>query len=196
LIDQPYQFDFYDGGGLDIAFLSFAQVDWQGSVNVSRFGDKVIGIGGFQNIAQNARKMVFNGTFTAGELQVAWADGKLTILKEGRHPKFLQHLEQISYNGHYAARQGQRALYITERAVFERDEDGLILVEVAPGIDPGREVLAHMQFTPRISPGLREMDARIFEAQPMGLAADILARPRLNLPARLRPGYKAGGGVQ
>lgn len=196
LIDQPYQFDFYDGGGLDIAFLSFAQVDAQGSVNVSRFGDKVIGIGGFQNIAQNARKMVFNGTFTAGELQIEWSAGELHIVKEGRFPKFLQRLEQVSYNGYQAARRGQRALYVTERAVFERDEDGLILAEIAPGIDPQRDVLAHMQFTPRISPNLREMDRRIFDPQPMGLAADILAKPRLNLPARLRPGYKPEGGKQ
>lgn len=194
LIDQPYQFDFYDGGGLDIAFLSFAQVDWQGSVNVSRFGAKVIGIGGFQNIAQNARKMVFNGTFTAGDLQIDWTDRKLRVVNEGRFPKFLQRLEQVSYNGHYAARRGQCALYITERAVFERDEEGLILAEVAPGIDPQRDVLAHMQFTPRISPSLREMDERIFDTQPMGLAVDVLEKPRLNLPTRLRPGNKPEGG--
>jgi propionate CoA-transferase len=155
----------------------------------------VISIGGFQNIAQNARKMVFNGTFTAGDLQLDWRDRKLRVVNEGRFPKLLQRLEQVSYNGHCAARQGQRALYVTERAVFDRDEEGLILAEVAPGIDPQRDVLAHMQFAPRISPSLREMDERIFDPEPVGLAVDVLAKPRQNLPTRLRSGNKFEGGA-
>lgn len=186
IIDQPYQFDFYDGGGLDLAFLSFAQVDGDGSVNVSRFGDKVIGIGGFQNIAQNAKKVIFSGTFTAGALKMAWKDGKTQIRNEGRFPKFVSELQQISYSGPYAAELGQDVLFITERAVFQRRINGLALTEIAPGIDLQRDILAQMDFQPEISPTLKEMDSRIFIPESMGYAQDLLKKPRLNLPARLK----------
>jgi propionate CoA-transferase len=186
IVDQPYQFDFYDGGGLDLAFLSFAQVDGAGSVNVSRFGDKVIGIGGFQNIAQNAKKVIFSGTFTAGSLEMAWPDGKTKILTEGRFSKFVAELQQVSYSGPYAAELGQKALYITERAVFERGPNGLVLAEIAPGIDLQNDILAQMDFQPQISPDLKKMDQRIFLPETMGYAADLLDKPRLNLPARLQ----------
>jgi propionate CoA-transferase len=186
IVDQPYQFDFYDGGGLDLAFLSFAQVDGAGSVNVSRFGDKVIGIGGFQNIAQNAKKVIFSGTFTAGSLEMAWPDGKTKILTEGRFSKFVAELQQVSYSGPYAAELGQKALYITERAVFERGPNGLVLAEIAPGIDLQNDILAQMDFQPQISPDLKEMDQRIFLPETMGYAADLLDKPRLNLPTRLQ----------
>ena len=186
IVDQPYQFDFYDGGGLDLAFLSFAQVDGAGSVNVSRFGDKVIGVGGFQNIAQNAKKVIFSGTFTAGSLKMAWPDGKTQILSEGRFSKFIAELQQVSYSGPYAAELGQKALYITERAVFERGPNGLVLIEIAPGIDLQKDILAHMDFQPQISSGLKEMNQRIFLPEKMGYAADLLDKPRLNLPARLQ----------
>jgi len=186
MIDQPYQFDFYDGGGLDLAFLSFAEVNAAGSVNVSRFGERVIGIGGFQNIAQNAKKVIFSGTFTAGGLKIGWHDGQTVIHQEGRFPKFVAQLEQVSYNGWHAAQQGQQALYITERAVFERDMEGLILTEIAPGIDLARDILAHMTFQPRISPQIKTMQARLFRPDPMGYAQDLSRKRRLNLPARLR----------
>jgi len=188
IVDQPYQFDFYDGGGLDLAFLSFAQVDAEGSVNVSRFGDKVIGIGGFQNIAQNAKKVIFSGTFTAGGLKIAWPDGQTQILQEGRFPKFISELQQISYNGRYAAELGQEVLFLTERAVFQRGEDGLVLIEIAPGINLQRDILAHMEFKSQISPDLKEMDARIFSPEKMGYAHDLQNKPRLNLPKRLQKG--------
>jgi propionate CoA-transferase len=188
IVDQPYQFDFYDGGGLDLAFLSFAQVDAEGSVNVSRFGDKVIGIGGFQNIAQNAKKVIFSGTFTAGGLKIAWPDGQTQIPQEGRFPKFISELQQISYNGRYAAELGQEVLFITERAVFKRGQDGLVLTEIAPGIDLQSDILAQMEFKPQISPELKEMDARIFSPEKMGYAHDLLKKPRLNLPKRLQEG--------
>jgi propionate CoA-transferase len=186
MIDQPYQFDFYDGGGIDLAFLSFAQVDASGSVNVSRFGKRVIGIGGFQNIAQNAKKMIFSGTFTAGGLDIIWENGKTMIRKEGRFPKFVSDLEQISYNGQYAQQAGQEALYITERAVFQRDHQGLILAEIAPGLDIEKHIFSQMEFRPRLADNLKEMDARLFFPEKMDYACELNQKPRLNLPARLR----------
>ena len=192
MVDQPYQFDFYDGGGLDLAFLSFAQVDAQGSVNISRFGGRVIGIGGFQNIAQNAKRVVFGGTFTAGGLQISWRDGRTVIEREGRYNKFLAEIEQISYNGQHAWECGQEILFVTERAVLRRAANGLELVEIAPGVDLERDLLAHMDFRPRVADELREMDPRLFRPEPMGYLADLMARPRLNVPERLR-GFLGGG---
>lgn len=172
MVDQPYQFDFYDGGGIDCAFLSFAEVDPTGSVNISRFGDKIVGIGGFINISQNARKVVFSGTFTAGGLKVEAAGGKLHIHAEGRNRKFVERIEQVCYSGPYAATEGRVALFVTERAVFRVAEGALELIEIAPGIDLERDVLAQMAFCPRISADLRMMDPRLFDPTPMGLAQD------------------------
>lgn len=177
MVDQPYQFDFYDGGGLDIAFLSFAEVDAKGDVNVSRFGDRIVGVGGFVNISQNARKVVFSGTFTSGGLEIACADGRLSILTEGRHGKFVPAVQQICYNAGFAAEQGRSALFITERAVFEVGEKGLCLSEIAPGIDLEKHILPHMAFRPLVSENLRLMDARLFRPEPMGLAEDLSRKP-------------------
>jgi len=186
IVDQPYQFDFYDGGGIDLAFLSFAQVDGEGSVNVSRFGDKVIGIGGFQNIAQNAKKVVFSGTFTAGGLEITWGDGRTRIINEGRYPKFVSELQQVSYNGSFAVELDQEILFITERAVFQCGAKGLELIEIAPGIDLDNHILGLMDFQPEISPELKEMDSRIFSPEIMGYAEEIKKKKRLNLPSRLK----------
>lgn len=176
MVDQPYQFDFYDGGGLDIAFLSFAEVDHDGHVNVSRFGDTIVGIGGFVNISQNARKVVFSGTFTAGGLQIATTDGKLRILQEGRSRKFVRNVEQICYNGTFAREQRREAVFVTERAVFRVGAAGLELCEIAPGIDLERDIVAHMDFHPAIASDLKTMDARLFAAEPMGLRREIAAK--------------------
>lgn len=186
MIDQPYQFDFYDGGGLDLAFLSFAQVDPSASVNVSRFAGRVIGVGGFQNIAQNAKKVVFGGTFTAGGLQIRWEDGKTAIKQEGSHRKFLAALEQVSYNGDYALSLGQKVLFVTERAVFRRAQEGLELAEIAPGLTPEEHIFPHMGFRPAVAPDLREMDGRLFDPSPMGLAEELRGRSRANVPDRIR----------
>jgi propionate CoA-transferase len=178
MVDQPYQFDFYDGGGLDLAFLSFAEVDQSCNVNVSRFGDRIVGPGGFINISQNAKTMIFSGTFTAGGLDVTWPNGRTEIRKEGAEKKFVAAVEQVTYSGALAASNRHRALYVTERAVFARNGAGrLELIEIAPGVDLERDIVAQMQFKPDISPSLKEMDARIFRPEPFGLA-DIIAANR------------------
>jgi propionate CoA-transferase len=186
IVDQPYQFDFYDGGGLDLAFLSFAQVDARGSVNVSLFNGRIIGVGGFINIAQNAKKVIFSGTFTTGGLDIVWENGMTHIRKEGKFHKFNERIEQVSYSGPYAHELGQQAWYVTERAVFRRGLEGLELMEIAPGLDLERDILAQMDFRPRISDDLKEMDRRLFLDKPMGLAADLAGRAPCRVPARLR----------
>lgn len=178
MIEQPAQFDFYDGGGLDLAFLSFAEVDAQGNVNVSRFGDRIIGVGGFINISQNARCVVFGGTLTAGDLDVGWDEGRTVIRKEGRHRKFVPKLEQICYSASIGRERGQVTLFVTERAVFRIGAQGLELIEVAPGIDAERDVIANMGFRPQVARELRQMDARIFFPRPMGIAAEVRGKAR------------------
>jgi propionate CoA-transferase len=176
VVDQPYQFDFYDGGGLDLAFLSFVEVDPSGSVNISRFADKIVGIGGFINISQNARHVVFSGTFTAGGLEVACVDGGLRIVKEGRHTKFVGRIDQVSYSAPFAAREGRTAVFVTERAVFRAVEGTLELIEIAPGIDLEKDVLRQMEFRPRIAADLKRMDKRLFSPAPMNLRGDLEVR--------------------
>ncbi len=169
MIDQPYQFDFYDGGGLDLAFLSFGEVDLDGNVNISVLGDKIIGIGGFVNISQAAKKVVFSGTFTAGGLEVGISPSGLAIRTEGKHRKFVERVAQISFSGSYAVERSQTVIYVTERAVFDMSGGRPTLIEIAPGIDLQRDVLAHMDFEPVVSNDLRTMDESLFRPEPMGL---------------------------
>ncbi len=181
VVDQNQQFDFYDGGGLDMACLGMAECDEKGNVNVSRFGDRLIGCGGFINISQNARVMVFAGTFTAGGLEIAVENGQVHILKEGRNRKFVKSVQQVTFSGDYAHGRRQPVYYMTERCVFQRTGDGLELIEVAPGIDIKNDILAHMDFEPTITDPIL-MDPRIFDDEPMNLEAILL---NLDLPERI-----------
>ena len=181
VIDQNQQFDFYDGGGLDLAVLGMAECDAHGNINVSRFGSRLAGAGGFINISQNARQVVFAGTFTAGGLKVAVEGGQLQILREGRERKFKKAVQQITFAGQRAAERGQPVHYVTERCVFELTVGGLRLTEVAPGVNIERDILAQMDFAPLVDEP-RLMDASIFSPGPMGLHHTLMS---LRLDGRL-----------
>jgi len=189
IIDQPYQFDFYDGGGLDVAVLGLAQADAQGNVNVSKFGPRLAGAGGFINISQSARKVVYTGTFLSGKCEIDVAPQGLQIKRDASQRKFVEEVEHRTFSGSHAAAQGKEVLYITERCVFELRKEGLVLTEIAPGIDLERDVLAHMAFRPVIE-GPRLMDARIFRPELMELRKSLV-----NLPFEARFSYDDANNV-
>ncbi len=175
MIDQPYMFDFYDGGGLDVASLSFAEVDADGNVNVHAFEGRVRGPGGFPNISARTKKINFVGTLTAQGLELEIRNG-VRIVHEGSLPKFVPEVREITFSARLARERGQEVRYITDRAVFALAPEGLELLEVAPGIDVERDVLACMGFRPRVAENLRTIDPRVYATGPMGLAADFAAR--------------------
>ncbi len=172
-IDHPYQFDFIDGGGLDVACLGYAECDGLGNVNASRFANRVPGCGGFINISQNSRKVIFVGTFTSGGLEATVAEGRVEIRKEGKHRKFTRQVGQITFSGVEAAKRGQEVLYVTERCVFRLNRNGLELAEIAPGVDLKRDVLSQLPFEPTIQ-NVREMERGLFSAPTLGLRDRLL----------------------
>ena len=177
ILDQPYQFDFYDGGGLDLTVLGLAQADRHGNVNVSRFGPKLAGSGGFINISQAARKVVFVGTFTAGKQDIRVGDGRLDIVQDGDVVKFINEVEHRTFGGELAAEEGRFVLYVTERCVFRLTPEGLELIEVAPGIDIERNIVAKMAFRPVIKNPV-QMNPALFSEGLIGLAAHIASQQK------------------
>lgn len=163
-------FDLYDGGLLDMTFLGAAEIDQYGNVNVSKFGTRCTGPGGFINISQNTHKVCFMGAFTAGKLEAEVGDGRLTIHKDGDGVKFVEQVQQITFSADYARKSGQEILYITERAVFRLAPEGVMLTEIAPGVDLERDILSKMAFRPLIADQLKTMDERIFHHTKMGLS--------------------------
>jgi len=168
ITDQPSQFDFYDGGGLDVSCLGAAEIDAEGNVNVSRYGPKLPGCGGFIDISQNAKRLLFLGTMTAGS-ELAVKDGRLIIEKEGRFKKFVRTVGQKTFSAALAVKRKQPVFYVTERCVLELTEEGLVLTEIAPGLDLERDVLSQMEFRPKIADPLATMDPRCFSEATMGL---------------------------
>lgn len=177
IFDAPTIFDLYHGGGLDITFLSHAQVDAHGNVNVSRIGRIRPGCGGFHDITERTPRLVFCGSLTAKGLQVELGGGKLRIVAEGRIRKFVQRVEQVTLNGPFAWEKGQEVLYVTERAVFRLGSEGPILTEVAPGISVEEDIRPHVEFKLVVAERLHTMDPRIFTEGPMGLRAKHTAAP-------------------
>ena len=173
VIDHACAFDFIDGGGLDAAFLGFGECDALGNVNASRFGKRIPGCGGFIDISQNAKKVVFVGTFSSGGLEVAIEDGRIRIVNEGRIPKFVERIGQTTFSAGYARRAGQEVLFVTERCVIRLAEGGLAVTELAPGVDLERDVLARLPFRPAVD-GPREMDPAVFRNAPMRLRERML----------------------
>lgn len=172
-VDSPTMFDVYDGGCLDMTFVGMAEIGENGDVNVSRFGPKITGCGGFIDLTQGTKKVVFCGTLTSGGLKVTFKDGKLHILNEGKNKKFVKSVYQVTFSGEHAVETDQEILYVTERCVFELRPDGLTLVEVAPGIDITRDILPHMDFVPKMADVIKTMDAKLFLEEKIDLKGYI-----------------------
>jgi propionate CoA-transferase len=184
-VPSPQQFTYFQGGGFDRTFLSFMQIDGNGSVNVSRLAARphvTAGAGGFVDITARAKQLVFSGFMTAGGLDLEISDGKVTIKQEGRNRKFVPDLEHVTFSGRMARERGQRATYVTERCVIELIDGELVVVEIAPGIDLDRDILGQVDIPLRVASDLKLMDARLFDPDPMGLHLEV--KPRRLVPER------------
>ncbi len=176
IMDSVFQFNFYDGGGLDVTFLGIGEVDAEGNLNVSRFGREVNGPGGFINITSRTPRIVFCGTLTSGGLRSEVSDGKLKIVTEGRHRKFVPQVEELTFNAKSALAKGQKVLYVTDRAVFRLESRGPVLCEVAPGVDIDRDIRAQIGFDLVVADDIRPMSPALFAAAPMGLSTTLPAK--------------------
>ena len=168
IVDDGYQFDFFHGGGLDICFLGFAQIDKEGSVNSSRFGNNLTGCGGFIDISQHTKKVVFCGGFSTKTV-ISFNEEGIDIEYPGKHKKFVDKVQQITFNGKFAAQKGQEVLYVTERAVFKLTAEGLELIEIAPGVDLEKDVLSMMEFKPIIKE-VKQINTSVYKSALMQLA--------------------------
>lgn len=173
ILTPAWLLDFYNGGGLDVSGLSFVQVDRFGNTNVGRYGDQLPGPGGYTDIAHGTNKILMCGTMTAPGLEIEAGEDGLRIVNEGRMRKFVQDVELVCFSGRQAVKKGQQVLYITERAVFRLAEDGLVLEEVAPGIDCRTQVLDIIDFPVRVAPDLKLMDEAIFRLEPLFLGLNV-----------------------
>jgi propionate CoA-transferase len=169
IVDSPSHFDYIGGAGVDAACLAFAEVDPRGNVNVSMLPGLIPGCGGFIDITHGVKRIVYCGLFTTGGLKTEVVDGRLRIVQEGKHVKFVQHLHHRTYSAQRGLARGQQVTFVTERAVFELTPDGLLLSELAEGMDLERDVLARMSFRPRIAESVRPMDPRLFRPAPTGI---------------------------
>jgi acyl CoA:acetate/3-ketoacid CoA transferase len=172
IVPSPMQFVYFQGGGFDRTFLSFLQVGPDGSVNVSKLAAKphvTAGVGGFVDITANARNIVFSGYLTAGGIDLAIEHSRLKIRREGRVKKFVSDIEQVTFSGRMALKRGAKVTYVTERCVLELRAEGLTVIEIAPGVDLERDVMAQVEVPLRVADDLRMMDARLFCPEPMGL---------------------------
>ena len=176
IIDAPSKFSMYHGGCLDVSFLGFAEIDQSGNVNVSRFGPSLRGSGGFIDIVHRTKKVVFCGTLTSGGLKAEIRAGTLTIVQEGKHQKFVPQVQQVTFSAQEAVRKGQEVLYITERAVFRLEQEGLVLIEYAPGLDTTADIMAQVGFPVCIDAKARPMNSSLFREEPVGLAKIIATR--------------------
>ncbi|MFY9657736.1 MAG: CoA-transferase [Methylocystis sp.] len=193
-VEEQVQFDWYSGGGLDQAFLGAAQVDGDGNVNVSKFNGEFVACGGFIDITQHAKRVIYCGAFTAGGLKVSVENGKIAILKEGKAKKYVNEVEQITFSGAYATQTRQPVLFITERAVFELRDSHIALIEVAPGIDIETDILAHMEFKPVMSPPPKSMPAEIFNPKWGGLRKIFDAKKPKAIQTVKAPDHSARAG--
>ncbi|WIV10417.1 CoA-transferase [Proteiniborus sp. MB09-C3] len=170
------QFDLYNGGGLNMTFLGFAEVNSKGDINVSKFGTKIAGCGGFIDISQSTKKIVFCGTFTAGKFEMTVEKGQVKIIKEGVRKKFIDSIEQITFSSEFVSKYDQDVMFITERCVFRLTDEGLVLIEVAPGIDVEKDIISHMEYRPIISKDLKLMDEKIFKEEKIGLESIVMSK--------------------
>ncbi|GGB54474.1 propionate CoA-transferase [Lentibacillus populi] len=169
MITHDQQMDYYNGAGVDVTFMGAGEFDGEGNVNATKMGPLCTGAGGFIDITQSAKRVVFCATFSTGGAKVSFKNNEVHIDQEGSIKKMVSKVSQISFNGNFAREKGQDVFFVTERAVFKLVKEGVMLIEIAPGIDLQKDVLDMMEFEPIISKDLKVMDKKLFTKGPFGL---------------------------